>query len=124
MTADRAQETASKRPRDGASVMQTLRLALRLVARDWRAGELRVLIAAIVLAVSSVGTVGFFADRVKSGLAQQANLLLGADLMVSAIVRCRRTTQTKRKRSASRHRRPSASTAWCSSRASRMRTPC
>ena len=63
--------------------MQTLRLALRLVARDWRAGELRVLIAAIILAVSSVGTVGFFADRVKSGLAQQANLLLGADLMVS-----------------------------------------
>ncbi|MFI4888389.1 MAG: SipW-dependent-type signal peptide-containing protein, partial [Burkholderiales bacterium] len=63
--------------------MQTLRLALRLVARDWRAGELRVLIAAIILAVSSVGTVAFFTDRVKSGLAQQANLLLGADLMVS-----------------------------------------
>jgi putative ABC transport system permease protein len=63
--------------------MRMLRLALRLVARDWRAGELRVLVAAIVLAVSSVGTVGFFADRVKSGLAQQANRLLGADLMVS-----------------------------------------
>jgi putative ABC transport system permease protein len=64
-------------------MQQTLKLALRLVARDWRAGELRVLIAAIVLAVASVGTVSFFADRVKGGLAQQANLLLGADLMVS-----------------------------------------
>jgi len=63
--------------------MQTLRLALRLVARDWRAGELRVLMAAIFLAVASVGTVGFFADRVKAGLTQQANLLLGADLMIS-----------------------------------------
>ncbi|HEX2390106.1 MAG TPA: ABC transporter permease, partial [Casimicrobiaceae bacterium] len=63
--------------------MQTLTLALRLVSRDWRAGELRVLMAAIVLAVASVGTVGFFADRVKAGLAQQANLLLGADLMIS-----------------------------------------
>ncbi|HXR57091.1 MAG TPA: FtsX-like permease family protein [Casimicrobiaceae bacterium] len=63
--------------------MQTLRLALRLAARDWRAGELRVLIVAIVLAVASVGTVAFFADRVKQGLARQANLLLGADLMVS-----------------------------------------
>ena len=63
--------------------MPTLRLALRLIARDWRAGELRVLITAIVLAVASVGTVSFFADRVKQGLAQQANLLLGADLMVS-----------------------------------------
>ncbi|HSU42772.1 MAG TPA: FtsX-like permease family protein [Casimicrobiaceae bacterium] len=63
--------------------MRTLRLALRLAARDWRAGEMRVLIVAIVLAVASVGTVAFFADRVKQGLAQQANLLLGADLMVS-----------------------------------------
>jgi len=62
---------------------RTLRLALRLLTRDFRAGELRVLVAAIVLAVASVGTVGFFADRVKAGLAQQANLLLGADLMIS-----------------------------------------
>ena len=63
--------------------MRTLHLALRLAARDWRAGELRVLIVAIVLAVASVGTVAFFADRVKQGLSQQANRLLGADLMVS-----------------------------------------
>ena len=63
--------------------MATLRLALRLAARDWRAGELRVLLVAIVLAVASVGTVAFFAERVKLGLAQQANRLLGADLMVS-----------------------------------------
>ena len=63
--------------------MRTIRLALRLLRRDWRAGELRVLAAALVLAVSSVGTVGFFADRVKGALTTQANLLLGADLMIS-----------------------------------------
>jgi putative ABC transport system permease protein len=63
--------------------MNTLRLALRLLRRDWRAGELRVLIAALILAVGSVGTVGFFADRVKGALTTQANLLLGADIMVS-----------------------------------------
>ncbi|MCC6869158.1 MAG: FtsX-like permease family protein [Burkholderiales bacterium] len=63
--------------------MHTLRLALRLLRRDWRAGELRVLAAALALAVASVGTVGFFADRVKGALAQQANELLGADLLVS-----------------------------------------
>jgi len=62
---------------------KTLALALRMLRRDWRAGELRVLIAALVLAVASVGTVGFFADRVKGALTRQANLLLGADLMVS-----------------------------------------
>jgi putative ABC transport system permease protein len=62
----------------------TVRLALRMLARDWRAGELRVLIAALLLASASVGTVGFFADRVKGALAAQANLLLGADLMISS----------------------------------------
>ncbi len=41
------------------------------------------LIAALVLAVASVGTVGFFADRVKGVADAQANLLLGADLMIS-----------------------------------------
>jgi putative ABC transport system permease protein len=64
--------------------MNTLRLALRMLRRDWRAGELSVLIAALVLAAASVGTVGFFADRVKGALTRQANLLLGADLMLSA----------------------------------------
>jgi len=42
-----------------------------------------VLLVAIVLAVASVGTVAFFADRVKQGLVLQSNKLLGADLMVS-----------------------------------------
>ena len=60
-----------------------MRVALRLLRRDWRAGELRVLAAALVLAVASIGTVGFFADRVKGALTRQANLLLGADVMIS-----------------------------------------
>ena len=64
--------------------MNTIRLALRMLRRDWRAGELSVLIAALLLASASVGTVGFFADRVKGALATQANVLLGADLMLSA----------------------------------------
>ena len=64
-------------------MMKTLLLGLRMLRRDWHAGELRVLIAALVLAVGSVGTVGFFADRVKGALTRQANLLLGADLMIS-----------------------------------------
>ncbi|MEO6749107.1 MAG: FtsX-like permease family protein [Casimicrobiaceae bacterium] len=63
--------------------MQTLRLAWRMLLRDFRARELDVLVAAIVLAVASVGTVGFFADRVKSALTREANLLLGGDVMIS-----------------------------------------
>jgi len=63
--------------------MHALRLALRMLSRDWRSGELTVLIAAMLLAVASVGTVGFFSDRVKGALGRQANLLLGADVVVS-----------------------------------------
>src|SRR2546421_2380841 len=55
-----------------------------MLSRDWRSGELTVLFAALVLAVASVGTVGFFTDRVKVALTRQANLLLGGDLLLSA----------------------------------------
>jgi putative ABC transport system permease protein len=61
----------------------TIRLAWRMLRRDWRAGELRVLVAALVLAVASVATVGFFTNRVEAALARQANLLLGGDLLIS-----------------------------------------
>jgi putative ABC transport system permease protein len=57
-------------------------LSVRLLARDWRAGELRVLAVALIVAVASLTTVAFFADRVRQALSQEANQLLGADLMV------------------------------------------
>jgi len=63
--------------------VNTLKLAWRMLSRDWRAGELTILIAAMVLAVASIGTVGFFADRVKGALGKQANLLLGGDILIS-----------------------------------------
>ena len=59
-----------------------MRQSLRMLARDWRAGELRVLALALVLAVASVTSVGFFADRVGRGLARDAHQLLGADLVL------------------------------------------
>ncbi|HEC20097.1 MAG TPA: FtsX-like permease family protein [Gammaproteobacteria bacterium] len=61
-----------------------IRLSLRMLGRDWRAGELRVLFAAIVLAVSCVSSVGFFTDRIAQALMQQTGELLGADLRVVA----------------------------------------
>jgi putative ABC transport system permease protein len=63
--------------------MSTLMLALRLLRRDWRARELSVLAAALLLAVASIGTVGIFADRVKASLTVEADKLMGADLLVS-----------------------------------------
>ena len=60
-----------------------IRLAWRLLARDYRAGELTLIAAAIVIAVAAVTTVGFFTDRVQRALDQQANWLLGADLVIA-----------------------------------------
>ena len=57
-------------------------LALRMLARDWRGGELRVLAAALVVAVASVTSVAFFADRVSRALVRDAHQLLGADLVL------------------------------------------
>ena len=61
-----------------------MRAAARMLARDWRAGELGVLALALVLAVASVTSVGFFADRVGRALERDAHQLLGADLVLVA----------------------------------------
>jgi putative ABC transport system permease protein len=55
-----------------------------MLRRNWSAGELRVLLVALFIAVASVTTVGFFADRVQAALDRQANELLGGDLVVTA----------------------------------------
>jgi putative ABC transport system permease protein len=54
----------------------------RMLQRDWRAGELRVLAAALVIAVAAISSVAFFADRIAQGLARDAHQLLGADLVL------------------------------------------
>lgn len=64
--------------------MNNLRLALSMLKRDWRAGEWRVLLIALLLAVGSISTVGLFADRVRQALQQESHALLGADLRVSS----------------------------------------
>ncbi|NCN23604.1 MAG: ABC transporter permease, partial [Gallionella sp.] len=64
--------------------MNLLRLSFNLLRRDWRAGEWRVLLLALVLAVGSLATVGLFADRVRQALSQQATALLGADLRITS----------------------------------------
>jgi len=59
-----------------------MRQAVRMLARDWRAGEVRVLAAALVVAVASITSVAFFADRVSRALVRDAHQLLGADLVL------------------------------------------
>ncbi|WP_300759519.1 FtsX-like permease family protein [Janthinobacterium sp.] len=61
-----------------------LRLSLNMTARDWRAGQLRFLLVALIVAVAALSAVGFFVDRLRSGLNRDAHQLLGADLVISA----------------------------------------
>src|SRR3954466_15159782 len=59
-------------------------LGLRQLGRDFRAGELRLLVVAVMLAVAALTAVGFFADRINAGLARDARQLLGGDAIVSS----------------------------------------
>ncbi len=59
-------------------------LGWRTLWRDLRAGELRLLMVAVTLAVAALCAVGFFADRLKGGLERDARQLLGGDAVVSS----------------------------------------
>ena len=59
-------------------------IAWRQLRSHWAAGEVRVLLLALALAVAATTSVGFFTDRVQSALVRQGSLLLGGDLAVSA----------------------------------------
>ena len=59
-------------------------LSLRMTQRDWRAGELRFLLIALIVAVAALSSVSFFVDRMRAGLVRDAHQLLAADLLVAA----------------------------------------
>lgn len=65
-------------------LIRNLKLSLRLLARDWRAGELKLFVAALVIAVGAVTAVGFFNDRMLRGMAYQSAEMLGADLVLAS----------------------------------------
>jgi putative ABC transport system permease protein len=56
----------------------------RLLGRELRSGELRLLFAALLVAVAAVTAVGFFSDRVRQGLQREAQQMMGGDLLVTA----------------------------------------
>lgn len=63
---------------------ELLRQGLRMLRRDWRGGELRLLAAALVIAVGAVTSVGFFVDRVRQGLQRDAAQTMGGDAVVES----------------------------------------
>ena len=61
-----------------------IQLSLVFLRRDWRAGELRLLALALLVAVAALSSVGFFVDRVRGALQSQASQLLGGDLVIAS----------------------------------------
>lgn len=64
--------------------MNTLRLMLRMLWRDLRAGELTILVMALTLAIAALTSVGFLVDRVERAVQREAMQLLGGDLLLTA----------------------------------------
>lgn len=61
-----------------------MNLSLKLLWRDWRGGELNILIAALMVAVVTVTSIGLFADRIRNSIFDEAGTLLAADAQVRA----------------------------------------
>lgn len=62
----------------------TLSLAVRFATRDWRAGELRLLLAALLVAVGAVTAISLFVDRLQRALVVESATLLGADRVIDS----------------------------------------
>ena len=60
-----------------------LRLAMRLLKRDWHGGELRLLSLALVMSVTSVTGIALFTDRLEKALLLESANMLAADRIVS-----------------------------------------
>ena len=57
-----------------------LKLALKLLRRDWRSGDAGLLVLALAVAVASASAIGFLVDRVERAMQSQASELIGGDI--------------------------------------------
>ena len=70
---------------DGSKSWSTLIvLASRLLWRDWRSGELRLLFLALVMAVTSVSGIALFTDRLEKALLLESANMLAADRVLGS----------------------------------------
>jgi putative ABC transport system permease protein len=65
-------------------IMQSLAFALRNLLRDFKSGELAVLVLALLVAVASLTAVGFFTSRIGLAVERQAGEVLAADLRLES----------------------------------------
>lgn len=60
-----------------------LSFVLRMAWRDWRAGELRLILAALIVAVGTVTAISLFVDRLQQALLSESSTFLAADRVIS-----------------------------------------
>src|SRR5258708_24817630 len=58
--------------------------SIRMTARDWRSGEVRLLAAALAVGVAALASVGFFVDRAQRAMQRDAAMFIGADLVLDS----------------------------------------
>ena len=61
-----------------------LGLALKLLWRDWRSGELTLLLVSLLIAVGTVTTITLFVDRLQQALLAESATFLAADRVISS----------------------------------------
>lgn len=64
--------------------MLIFQIALRMLAREWRSGELGVLLLAVTVAVTALTGVGFLVERIGVAIDLQASEVLAADLRLGS----------------------------------------
>ena len=64
--------------------MRAAILSMRLLSREWRSGELGVLLLALAVAVAALTGVGFLVSRISAAVTMQASQVLAADIRLES----------------------------------------
>ena len=59
-------------------------IGIRLLYRDWRGGDVTILLVALALAVAIVSGLGIFSERLGNAITAQSTRLLGADMVLES----------------------------------------
>ena len=79
-----AADIAAGSAQRGFGLPRAFSLGLRMMAREWRSGELGVLLLALTVAVAALTGVGFLVSRIGTAVASQASQVLAADIRLGS----------------------------------------
>ena len=77
------EEETSATLKDNKPIGNLFLISLRLLRRDWKGGELRLLFLALIMAVTSITGIALFTDRLEKALLLESANMFAADRIVS-----------------------------------------